>query len=90
MLSKKMIYEGIDDESLNLDVTNRDFIESVPKYEMRKDSMPAQVAFDLIHDELNLDGNPALNLASFVTTFMEKEADKLILENVNIWEEEIY
>ena len=83
MLSKKIDHEEIDDELLNLDVTNRDFIESVPKYEMRKDSMPAQVAFDLIHDELNLDGNPALNLASFVTTFMEKEADKLILENVN-------
>jgi glutamate decarboxylase len=30
--------------------------------------MPARAAYQLIHDELNLDGNPALNLASFVTT----------------------
>ncbi len=26
--------------------------------------MSAQAAYQLIHDELNLDGNPALNLAS--------------------------
>lgn len=45
--------------------------------------MPAQAAYQLIHDELNLDGNPALNLASFVTTWMEPEADKLIMESVD-------
>jgi glutamate decarboxylase len=33
--------------------------------------MPADAAYQLIHDELNLDGNPALNLASFVTTWMD-------------------
>jgi len=30
-----------------------------------------------VRDELNLDGNPILNLASFVTSWMEPEADKL-------------
>ncbi len=40
--------------------------------------MPASVAAKIILDELNLDGNPALNLASFVTTWMEPEADQLI------------
>ncbi len=38
-------------------------------------------AYQIIHDELNLDGNPALNLASFVTTWMEPEADKLMTES---------
>ncbi|HYA45582.1 MAG TPA: glutamate decarboxylase, partial [Acidimicrobiales bacterium] len=37
--------------------------------------------YQIIHDELNLDGNPALNLASFVTTWMEPEADKLMAES---------
>jgi glutamate decarboxylase len=32
---------------------------------------------------LDLDGNPSLNLASFVTTWMEPEADKLIMESVD-------
>jgi glutamate decarboxylase len=30
-----------------------------------------------------LDGNPRLNLASFVTTWMEPECDKLILSALN-------
>jgi hypothetical protein len=30
-----------------------------------------------------LDGTPALNLASFVTTFMDPAAEKLMMENLN-------
>lgn len=39
-----------------------------------------QQAYQLIHDELLLDGNPSLNLASFVHTWMPEEADKLMME----------
>jgi glutamate decarboxylase len=35
-----------------------------------------------VHDELNLDGNPALNLASFVTSWMEPQADRLAAETL--------
>lgn len=62
---------------------SRYFNKSIPKYEMQKEGMPAQAAYQLIHDELNLDGNPALNLASFVTTWMEPEADKLMIETID-------
>jgi glutamate decarboxylase len=61
---------------------SRYFTKSVPKYEMPEEGMPARAAYQIIHDELNLDGNPALNLASFVTTWMEPEADKLIMESI--------
>jgi len=61
---------------------SRYFNQSVPKYEMPDEGMPARAAYQIIHDELNLDGNPALNLASFVTTWMEPEADKLIMESI--------
>ena len=61
---------------------SRYFTNSVPKYEMPENGMPARAAYQIIHDELNLDGNPALNLASFVTTWMEPEADKLIMESI--------
>jgi glutamate decarboxylase len=37
----------------------------------------------MIHDELDLDGRPNLNLASFVHTWMEPEADRLIMENIS-------
>ena len=40
-------------------------------------------AYQLIHDELTLDGNPTLNLATFVTTWMDDEADKLMAETAN-------
>lgn len=58
----------------------RYFSESVPKYEMPHESMPPEAAHRIIHDELNLDGNPTLNLASFVTTWMDPQADQLMAE----------
>lgn len=36
----------------------------------------------MLTDELDLDGRPNLNLASFVGTYMEDEARKLIIENL--------
>ena len=63
--------------------SSRYFSMPVNKYKMAKDSMPARAAYQLIHDELNLDGNPDLNLATFVTTWMEPEARKLIEETLN-------
>jgi glutamate decarboxylase len=40
-------------------------------------------AYQIIHDELSLDGQPLLNLASFVSTWMPPEADRLMLENIS-------
>lgn len=50
---------------------------------MPENSIPKEAAFQIINDELMLDGNPRLNLASFVTTWMEPECDKLIMASVN-------
>ena len=61
----------------------RYFDKPVPKRTLPPEGMPARAAYQLIHDELNLDGNPALNLASFVTSWMEPEADKLAIEAIN-------
>ncbi|GAC1437555.1 MAG: glutamate decarboxylase [Solirubrobacteraceae bacterium] len=61
----------------------RYFDEPVPKFELPANGMPADAAYQLVHDELNLDGNPALNLASFVTSWMEPQADRLAAETLN-------
>ncbi|SPO03311.1 probable glutamate decarboxylase [Cephalotrichum gorgonifer] len=53
----------------------------LPRHEMPETEMPKEVAYRLIKDELSLDGNPILNLASFVTTYMEDEAEKLMTES---------
>ncbi len=52
----------------------------IPKFSLPETSMPAQTAYRLIHDELMLDGNSRLNLATFVTTWMEPEAEALMSE----------
>ncbi len=57
--------------------------ESVWKFEILEEGMDSRVAYQIIHDELNLDGNPAMNLASFVTTWMEPEAERLLQETAN-------
>ena len=50
---------------------------------MSENSIPKEAAYQIINDELMLDGNPRLNLASFVTTWMEPECDKLIMDSIN-------
>jgi glutamate decarboxylase len=52
----------------------------VPKFELAEQELRPNTAYDLIHDELMLDGNARLNLATFVTTWMEPEAEKLMAE----------
>lgn len=52
----------------------------LPSHEMPEREMPKEIAYRMIKDELSLDGNPMLNLASFVTTYMEDEAEKLMQE----------
>jgi len=42
--------------------------------------IPAETAYQLVHDELMLDGNARLNLATFVTTWMEAPAGRLMAE----------
>ncbi|KAI3458563.1 hypothetical protein Pfo_015226 [Paulownia fortunei] len=56
---------------------------SLPRLEMPSKSIPKEAAYQIISDELMLDGNPRLNLASFVTTWMEPECDKLMMAAIN-------
>ncbi len=55
----------------------------IPRYRIPDTEMAAAAAYQLIHDELLLDGNPVLNLASFVTTWMEPEAKLLMDEAIS-------
>lgn len=53
--------------------------ESIPKHQLPESALLPETAYRIVMDELNLDGNPALNLASFVSTWMEPEAEKLFM-----------
>ena len=52
----------------------------VPRHLLPEQQLPPDVAYQLIHDELMLDGNARLNVATFVTTWMEPQAEKLMAE----------
>jgi len=54
--------------------------EPVPKFEIGARGMEPRQAYEIIHDELMLDGNARLNLATFVTTYMDPEAERLMAE----------
>ncbi|MCZ7458809.1 glutamate decarboxylase [Streptomyces sp. WMMC940] len=51
-----------------------------PQHRLPKGPMAPATAYQFVHDELMLDGNSRLNLATFVTTWMEPEAGKLMAE----------
>ncbi|MDC0315422.1 glutamate decarboxylase [Synechococcus sp. AH-551-G15] len=68
------------------------FGKELPKKRIPEQSLDPKTAYRLIHDELATQGNPMLNMASFVTTVMDEECDRLIAENlgVNYIDTEVY
>jgi glutamate decarboxylase len=52
----------------------------LPIHRLGDGPVPPETAYQLIHDELLLDGNSRLNLATFVTTWMEPPARRLMAE----------
>ena len=54
--------------------------DNIPRHTLREAALPADVAYQIIHDELMLDGNARMNLATFVSTWMEPQAEKLMSE----------
>ncbi|SFS71277.1 glutamate decarboxylase [Saccharopolyspora flava] len=52
----------------------------VPAFDFPADGIDPEVAYQIVHDELMLDGNARLNLATFVSTWMEPQATRLMSE----------
>jgi len=62
---------------------NRFVVNEVPSTDFPDAGMPAPEAMRLIAEDLTLEGNPQRNLATFVTTWMEPEAQRVIAENLH-------
>ena len=52
----------------------------IPRHTIPQNEMAPEVAYQIIHDELMLDGNARLNMATFVSTWMEPQAARLMAE----------
>jgi glutamate decarboxylase len=63
---------------------NRYLLEPAPDHKLPKRGMTAAEAKGLIEAETVLDGLPTRNLATFVTTWMEPEAEQVIQENLRV------
>ncbi|MGZ4613247.1 MAG: glutamate decarboxylase [Kineosporiaceae bacterium] len=55
----------------------------VPKHRLPEREMLPQTAYEIVLDEVMLDGNARFNLATFVTTWMDEEADRLYAATVD-------
>ncbi|WP_051113945.1 glutamate decarboxylase [Actinopolymorpha alba] len=55
----------------------------VPRFRLSESGMLPETAYQIIHDELLLDGNARQNLATFVTTWMEPAAERLYAESAD-------
>lgn len=54
----------------------------LPKYKLARKSMQADVAYRMVKDELEDEGNARQNLATFCQTYMEPEATQLMAETL--------
>src|ERR1700733_12524127 len=52
----------------------------IPRYRLPESGVLPRTALQVVRDELILDGNARLNLATFVTPWMEPEAELLMAE----------
>jgi glutamate decarboxylase len=55
--------------------------DRVPRHRLPADGLDSEIAYQVVHDELMLDGNARLNLATFVTTWAEPRAKLLLGES---------
>lgn len=82
MLSHKVPLHHLSEEDQLLAPTygQRSLGKPLPRFELPEGEMSPQTTYNVIRDELMLDGNARLNLATFVTTWMEPEARQLMTE----------
>ena len=69
-MEKIQFNDPAEDEAVASVYGSRFAAQDLPQHEMPEREMPKEIAYRMIRDDLSLDGNPMLNLASFVTTYM--------------------
>jgi glutamate decarboxylase len=77
-------YRGLDRDEVSVNpLFAREGELRVPRFRLAAEEMLPETAYQIIHDETMLDGNARQNLATFVTTWMEPEAQRLYAESAD-------
>ena len=75
-MTRKIHADGI----VSAAYTGRLATNPVPALRLPEEQLDPDAAYRYIHDDLMLDGSSRLNLATFVTTWMDPQAEKLMAE----------
>src|SRR5690625_5184335 len=76
---KKSIEDQISDDVY----ASTDLSVSLPKYKIPETEQEPRHAYQVVHDELMLDGNSRQNLTTFCQTWVEDEVRKLMDESID-------
>ena len=71
------------DESIESVYSSSDLARSMPKAKFPESEHSPRHAYQVVHDELMLDGNSRQNLATFCQTWVEPEISKLMAECID-------
>src|SRR5450755_5048518 len=75
------VEESSQDDELDVNpVYVRELSCEIPRYRLPRHGVLPRTALQVVRDELILDGNARLNLATFVTTWMEPQAEQLMAD----------
>src|ERR1700719_2152802 len=79
------LHSRVDESKLDAEleinpVYYRELTCEIPRYRLPQHGVLPRTALQVVRAELILDGNARLNLATFVTTWMEPEAEQLMAE----------
>jgi glutamate decarboxylase len=64
-------------------LVREELVRGLPRDELPRDGTGSEVAYDLLRNELLLDGSARLNLATFVTTSMPRHAAQLMADTAD-------
>ncbi|MDQ8047259.1 MAG: pyridoxal-dependent decarboxylase, partial [Patulibacter sp.] len=70
--------DSVRDQLLASVFAGRDLSHELPKYTFPRESIASETAFQVVRDELMLDGNSRQNLATFCQTWEEPEVHELM------------
>ncbi len=76
------LHEKIKGKSIDDVYASTDLSTMLPKYKMPEKEHDPRHAYQVVHDELMLDGNARQNLATFCTTWLDPEVHKLMDESI--------
>lgn len=83
MDEKEKDYQFVPDNSVTPIFGSTESSQILPREKIGEKAINPEIAYRLVADEMMHDGNPRYNLATFVQTYMEKEATQIMMDTLS-------